>query len=52
MAKPIKATPVVKGKDAVRFWENFEKNKDKKATTEEIKRIKDNFEKLKAISKF
>lgn len=50
MAKPIKPTPVLKGKDAARFYEAMEKRP--KATKEEKDRIKADFEKLNALAQF
>jgi hypothetical protein len=52
MARPIKETPVLKGKAAVRFMEDMEKSKDKRISKEELEKIRNNYEKLKAISKF
>jgi len=41
MASKIRPTPTLYGKDAERFLEEMEKNKEKKATPEEKKRITD-----------
>jgi hypothetical protein len=49
MAKPIKETPVLKGKDAVNFLQNMKEAETKKIPAEEIARIKVNAEKLKSI---
>ncbi len=52
MAKPIKETPVLTGKDAVKFLENIKENKSIKPTKEEVAKIKNNFSKLSAIAQF
>jgi hypothetical protein len=52
MAKPIKETPILKGKDAERFVQEMEKSKTIKASAETINRIKANYNELKSISKF
>ena len=52
MAIPIKDTPVLRGADAKRFRIKMEQDKDKKVSSEELTRIKSNFAKLNAISKF
>jgi hypothetical protein len=49
MAKPIKETPVLKGKDAVNFLQSMKEAETKKISAEEIARIKLNAEKLKSI---
>ena len=41
MARPIKETPILTGKDAVRFEKILERNKNRRATPEEIQRGKD-----------
>jgi hypothetical protein len=51
MAKPIKETPILKGKDAANFFQNMKEAETKKIPAEEIARIKFNAEKLKAIFK-
>jgi hypothetical protein len=50
MAKPIKETPVLKGKDAQKFYKDNQSIV--KATSEELARIKENYEALKSIAKF
>ena len=52
MAKPIKETPILKGKDAVDFLKDIENPENKKITAEVAVRIKENFDKLQAIAKF
>lgn len=47
MAKPIKETPILRGKDAKRFSEIITANKTKRATPEEYKRVMTNYKKLK-----
>lgn len=50
MARPIKETPVLKGKDAKRF---IERNKTiTRESGEAKKRINDNYNALKGISRF
>ena len=51
MAKPIKDTPVLKGKDAKNFLKNLKQNTTK-ANAEEIAKTKANFSKLQAIASF
>lgn len=48
MATAIQNTPVLKGKDAKRFFRLMEENKNKEIPKEERDRIKSNYEKLKA----
>lgn len=50
MAKPIKETPYLKGKDAVRF-SNANKTVAK-VSAEESKQIKESFQNLKRIATF
>jgi len=52
MAKPIKETPVLKGKDAKVFLNNIKENKLVVHSKEEISKIKENFSKLSAIAQF
>ena len=52
MAKPIKETPVLKGKDAVRFVETMKMNSTKKVDSNEMVRMMESFNKVRAISKF
>ncbi|SDE95420.1 hypothetical protein [Chitinophaga filiformis] len=52
MARQIKETPVLKGKDAAKFLADVNKSKDQKASKEALEKIKKNYEKLKAISTF
>jgi hypothetical protein len=52
MAKPIKETPVLKGKDARTFLEKIQKSSDNRNTTKENVRIRENFNRLNSIAKF
>ena len=47
MAKPIKETPILSGKDAKRFSKIISENKGKRASTAEYKRVMANYNKLK-----
>lgn len=47
MAKSIKETPVLYGKDAQKFSEKIAENASKKAPAEEIKRVMDNYHHFK-----
>ena len=49
MAKPIKETPILKGKNAVNFLREVAKNPKQKVSAETTARIKSNFDRLKAI---
>lgn len=51
MARPIKETPVLKGRDAQKFLEALEVNQAKKASPQELDRINRNYERLKAMAK-
>jgi hypothetical protein len=50
MAKPIKETPILKGRDAQKFLREMNNPSDPKANAKEIERIKDNFSKLHSIA--
>ena len=52
MAKPIKETPVLRGKDAVRFVEIMKINSTKKVSANEMAKMMDSFKRIKAISHF
>lgn len=52
MAKPIKETPILKGHDARRFLANMNAAVSKKLDSSSREKIKANFDKLNAISKF
>jgi hypothetical protein len=49
MARPIKATPTLIGRDARRFVDNMNKNKDKRQTQADYNRQKAVYEKYKGI---
>jgi hypothetical protein len=49
MATPIKPTPILIGKDAIRFLKAMEENQNKKAPKEELERIKKTYEKFQSI---
>jgi len=46
MAKPIKETPVLKGKDAARFLTKIKGNERKKVSEAEYKRARKNYEEI------
>jgi hypothetical protein len=52
MAKPIKETPVLKGKHAKRFLEIIKTSSTKKVTAGDLKQMRASFDKLSNISTF
>ncbi len=52
MARQIKETPVLTGKDAVVFIERLQSQKSKRITQTERERIKANYDKLNAMAQF
>jgi hypothetical protein len=52
MAKPIKNTPVLKGKDAQRFLEKHDAASRAVVDKKEKERILANFQKLQSIAQF
>lgn len=46
MAKPIKETPVLRGKDAVRFAKKIKENESKKISQTAYKKAVDNYQKI------
>jgi len=52
MAKPIKETPVLRRVDAKNFRREMEANKDKSISPAEALKIRADYEKIRAISKF
>ena len=52
MAKPIKETPVLTGKDAATFVEQMKVTANTRVNATERARIRENFAKLQAIAKF
>jgi len=49
MAKPIKNTPVLKGKDAVNFYTQLEASRDKKVDRATLLAIRESAEQLRSI---
>jgi hypothetical protein len=49
MAKPIKNTPVLEGKDAVNFFAKLRENRDKKVDKAYLLSIREEAKKLHAI---
>jgi hypothetical protein len=49
MAKPIKNTPVLKGRDAINFFNALEQNKDKKIDKNILMSIREDAKKLQSI---
>lgn len=49
MAKPIKHTPILKGKDAINFFIEMDKNKNKKIDNAFVASILKDAAKLKSI---
>ena len=52
MAKPIKETPVLTGKDAKTFIKQMDASSKTRVNSAERARIRENFAKLSAIAKF
>ena len=52
MAKPIKETPILEGKDAKKFLSDKKDSANKKVDAKEVSRLKENFSKLQSIAKF
>lgn len=51
MAKPIKMTPVLSGKDAVNFLNIIKSNSDKKASREYLLEIRESARKIQSLFK-
>ncbi len=49
MALPIKDTPVLTGKDAIKFLADIKANENKKVSPEELDRMKANYEVMKRM---
>lgn len=49
MVKPIKITPVLKGKDALNFFSKMEENKNKKVDKQYLESILQEAKKLQSI---
>ena len=50
MAKPIKETPVIKGKDAERFRDNMTKTETTKIPHSQMAQMQANYTKLMSVS--
>lgn len=51
MAKPIKNTPVLKGKEAINFNKTIDVNRDKKVSVDSLTSIRNDAMKLKELLK-
>ena len=52
MAKPIKETPILYGKDAEEFIKNVKEAEQKQVSEEEKQRMKENFDMINALATF
>jgi hypothetical protein len=52
MARPIKETPILTGKDSKLFTQRMKEAEAKPVDVAELARIRENFAKLNAIAKF
>lgn len=52
MARPIKDTPTLKGKDAKKFLKKFEKVKENKIPPAQLAKMRENFSALQSIAQF
>lgn len=52
MARPIKETPILTGHDAKSFISKMNSSSDRKISSDEVKRMKENYESMKSIAKF
>jgi hypothetical protein len=52
MARPIKETPVIKGKDAITFTKKMHEAQTTKLSPNKVAEIKASYEKVKAMAKF
>ena len=52
MARPIKETPVLRGRDAQNFTKATKTGQNNKVSTEELKQVRKDYEALKGIAKF
>ncbi len=48
MARDIKTTPIIRGKDAVNFYKKLEENKNKKIDTVTMLRIEQNSQMIRS----
>jgi hypothetical protein len=51
MAKPIKNTPVLEGKDAINFFAKLEENKDKKVDRDFLLAIREQAKQIQSLSR-
>ncbi|TDX09450.1 MULTISPECIES: hypothetical protein [unclassified Flavobacterium] len=51
MAKPIKNTPVLRGKEAVTFYKSIDLNQDKKISASALNSVRTDAQKLKELLK-
>lgn len=51
MAKPIKDTPTLKGKDAKRFLKQFVKAESERVPAAQLAKMRENFSKMQSIVK-
>lgn len=49
MARPIEDTPILKGKDAERFYERLLTSDERKASKEELEHLKEVYEAFKSM---
>jgi len=49
MAKPIKETPILQGRDAVNFSQHMKEAENTKVSAAELSKIKENANRLKSI---
>ena len=51
MAKPIKETPILTGRDAVNFFQGMKESEGKRVSAADLNKIKQDAERLKSIRK-
>jgi uncharacterized protein related to proFAR isomerase len=51
MAKPIKETPILTGKDAVNFFQLMKESENKRVSAADLNKIKQDADRLKSIYK-
>lgn len=49
MAKPIKETPILRGKDAEIFLREIQKNEQRKISTKELRQISKSYERIASL---
>ena len=52
MARPIKETPILKGQEARVFIQKMNNVSERKISSDEVIRMKSNYERMRSISKF